>query len=149
MTGWRLILKTRERHKLMDIENLLIKAEESRQKAYAPYSKFTVGAALLTSDGEVYCGCNVENASFSPTCCAERVAFFNAVSNGKREFCAIAVVGRKYNESTSKSPCFPCGVCRQVMSEFCDGSFLIVTSDGEGNAIEMTLDDLLPKRFEL
>ena len=88
---------------------LISRANEARKNAYAPYSHFRVGAALLTADGRIYVGCNVENASFTPTCCAERVAFFSAIADGAREFFAIAVVG-------NNPRCMPCGVCRQVMT---------------------------------
>lgn len=121
---------------------LILKAEEARKNAYAPYSNFLVGAALLTTDGRVYCGCNVENAAFSPTCCAERVAIFSAISDGSRDFCAIAVVG-------NIAPCMPCGVCRQVMAEFCQSDFEIIFK-GEGDSIcSLTLGELLPHSFDL
>ena len=122
-------------------DELIKLAEQAREKAYAPYSSFFVGAALLCADGSVYTGCNVENASFSPTCCAERVAIFKAVSEGNRQFEAIAIVGGK---DGCEEPCYPCGVCRQVMREFCDDGFRVITSDGE-----LTLGDLLPKSFKL
>ena len=95
--------------------------------AYVPYSHFAVGAALLTKDGKVYRGCNIENAAYSATVCAERTAFFKAISGGKRQFKKIAIVG-------TVDPCYPCGVCRQVMAEFCDGTFEIVlqNKNGEG-----------------
>lgn len=120
---------------------LLALAEKARENAYAPYSGFLVGAALLCSDGSVYMGCNVESASFSPTCCAERVAIFKAISEGKRQLDAIAIVGGKHD---TKAPCYPCGVCRQVMREFCSDGFRIITADGES-----TLGELLPKSFDL
>ena len=126
---------------MMSNKELMELAEQARKKAYAPYSGFRVGAALLCADGSVYLGCNIENASFSPTCCAERVAVFKAVSDGKRDFCAIAIAGGKED---AKNACYPCGVCRQVMSEFCSESFKIVTADGE-----TTLGNLLPKSFDL
>ena len=126
---------------MMSNKEMMELAEQARKKAYAPYSGFLVGAALLCADGSVYLGCNIENASFSPTCCAERVAVFKAVSDGKRDFCAIAIAGGKED---AKNACYPCGVCRQVMSEFCSESFKIVTSDGE-----TTLGNLLPKSFDL
>ena len=122
-------------------DELIKLAEQAREKAYAPYSSFFVGAALLCADGSVYTGCNVENASFSPTCCAERVAIFKAVSEGQSQFEAIAVVGGK---DGCKEPCYPCGVCRQVMREFCDDGFRVITTDGE-----LTLGELLPKSFKL
>ena len=119
---------------------LILKAREARERAYAPYSGFSVGAALLTSDGKIYCGCNVENASFSPTCCAERVAIFSAISHGERDFCAIAVVG-------NTSPCMPCGVCRQVMAEFCRKDFEIIYEGEDGSVSGVTLGELLPCSF--
>ena len=126
----------------MTTKDELIKfAFKARENAYAPYSDFKVGAALLCADGSVYTGCNVENASFSPTCCAERVAIFGAVADGKRQFDAIAVVGGKEDASTA---CYPCGVCRQVIREFCSDGFKVITVDGE-----LKLGELLPKSFKL
>ena len=125
----------------MSNQELMKLALQARKKAYAPYSGFLVGAALLCADGSVYLGCNIENSSFSPTCCAERVAIFKAISDGKRDFCAIAIAGGK---ETAENACYPCGVCRQVMSEFCSESFKIVTAEGE-----TTLGALLPKSFNL
>ena len=126
----------------VNAKELLRLAEEARAKAYAPYSGFTVGAALQCEDGRVFTGCNIENASFTPTCCAERVALFTAVSAGKRRFRAIAVVG-------GKNPCPPCGVCRQALSEFCDGGLSVLLDDGKGGILADTLDGLLPRRFQL
>ena len=123
----------------MSNSELIKLAEKARETAYAPYSGFFVGAALLCADGSVYTGCNVENASFSPTCCAERVAIFKAISDGKRDFEAIAVVGGK---DDTQQACYPCGVCRQVMSEFCGTDFKIITTDSE-----TALSELLPKSF--
>lgn len=108
---------------------LMCAAEAAREKAYAPYSNFKVGAALLTPNGRVYVGCNIENASFSPTVCAERVAFFEAVKNGETEFSAIAIVGGKAGEMPTF--CSPCGVCRQVMAEFCKKDFRILLGTKE------------------
>ena len=126
---------------------LIEKAIAAREHCYAPYSNFAVGAALLCADGTVYTGANIENASFSPTVCAERVAFFTAIHNGQRNFSAIAIVGGNAGEPISKF-CPPCGVCRQVMSEFCNGDFKVILSDGRAIRV-MTLDDILPTRFEL
>ena len=112
--------------------------------AYAPYSGFTVGAALLTADGQVYTGCNIENAAFTPTVCAERVAFFSAIRDGKRDFTKIAVVGGKNGNISSFT--YPCGVCRQVMREFCGDDFIILTYNGE-EIRETTLAALLPDSF--
>ena len=103
----------------MNEQELVALALEARRSAYVPYSHWAVGAALLTKTGKVYQGCNIENAAFTPTNCAERTAFFKAVSEGEKEFAAIAVVGG-YDTSEPQSVCAPCGVCRQVMMEFCD-----------------------------
>lgn len=123
------------------------KAIEARSASYSPYSSFAVGAALLCADGTIYTGANIENASYTPTVCAERVAFFAAVHDGHREFSAIAIVGGKAGEPISEY-CPPCGVCRQVMGEFCDGDFKIILSDGKTPRI-MTLDEIFPSRFDL
>lgn len=131
----------------MKSSELLTLAKEARESSYSPYSKFSVGAALLACDGRVFLGCNVENASFTPTCCAERVAIFKAISEGVRDFEAIAVVGAR---GTQEAPfCSPCGVCRQVLSEFCGVNFRIILEDSAGAPVEMTLGDLLPHRFTL
>ena len=129
------------------ISMLIEKANDARAKSYCPYSGFAVGAALLCADGTIYTGANVENASYSPTICAERVAFFQAVHAGHRDFTAIAIVGGKKGEDID-SLCTPCGVCRQVMSEFCKGDFKILLSDGKDTKV-FTLDDMLPHRFSL
>lgn len=130
----------------MKKEELVKKAVEAMKNAYAPYSSFTVGAALLTKSKTVYTGCNVENASYSVTNCAERSALFSAVSQGEREFEAIAIVGGKNGEINKM--CSPCGVCRQALGEFCGDDFKIYLFDGE-NISEFTLKQLLPKRFEV
>lgn len=128
----------------MTKEQLSAEAKEAMQKAYSPYSGYKVGAALLCKDGSVYTGCNVENASFSATNCAERTAFFKAVSEGEKEFVAIAVCGGKDGKIDGVFP--PCGVCRQVMREFCDDEFEIHLLKEEG--IETyTLKELLPVSF--
>ena len=124
---------------------LLALAREARKNAYAPYSGFSVGAALLAKNGKTYLGCNIENASFSPTVCAERVAFLKAVSEGEKDFLAIAIVGGR-GETTSPDVT-PCGVCRQVMGEFCKGVFRILTEDRDGNPIVRILSGLLPSPF--
>ena len=127
---------------------LVQQAIEARTHAYAPYSRFTVGAALLTKDGKVYCGANIENAAFGPTNCAERTAFFTAVYAGEREFEAIAVTGGKAGEPQDDAPlCGPCGVCRQVMAEFCAPDFRILLARGDGSWEETTLGALLPLSF--
>lgn len=120
-------------------------AVEARGKAYAPYSGFRVGAALLGKSGKVYLGSNIENASYTPTVCAERTAFFKAVSEGETEFSAIAVAGGNEDKVGGAFP--PCGVCRQVMAEFCDGDFKILTVTGDGTFDEYTLTELLPLAF--
>lgn len=123
-------------------ELLLKLAREARDHSYSPYSHYAVGAALLTKDGRIYQGCNIENASFTPTICAERTAFFKAIFDGVRDFAAIAVIG------TGEMPAYPCGVCRQVMAEFCDGDFIIITSNRDGSeVVTETLDRMLPHRF--
>lgn len=119
-------------------------AREAMTHAYAPYSGYRVGAALLCADGTVYCGCNIENASYSPTVCAERTAFFKAVYDGHREFSAIAVCGGKDGVITGAFP--PCGVCRQVMREFCGDDFLVYLVTPEGWQT-YTLAQLLPQSF--
>ena len=126
---------------------LLHAAAEARKGAYCPYSHFAVGAALLCEDGAVFTGANIENAAFTPTVCAERVAFFKAVSAGKRVFTAIAVSGGR--EGAPPDPMTaPCGVCRQVMMEFCPPeTFDVVLSDGEGKAAVYRLKELLPLGF--
>ncbi|MBR5516190.1 MAG: cytidine deaminase [Clostridia bacterium] len=125
---------------------LLQKAYTAMQKSYSPYSDFKVGAALLCKNGNIYTGCNIENAAFSPTNCAERTAFFKAISEGEREFCAIAVVGGKNAEITDF--CMPCGVCRQVMAEFCSGDFEIITAN-QNEIKTKKLSELLPEGFKI
>ena len=113
----------------MRAKELIDMAVEAMRSSYSPYSDFKVGAALLCEDGTVYTGCNIENSAFSPTCCAERVAIFKAISEGKNSFSAIAVVGGK--QGRIESFCSPCGVCRQVMTEFCQKNFRIYMFDGK------------------
>lgn len=124
---------------------LLDLAKEAMTHAYVPYSGYKVGAALLCADGTVYGGCNIENASYSPTNCAERTAFFKAVYDGHRDFAAIAVVGGKDGVITGAFP--PCGVCRQVMREFCKDDFLIYMGKENGCFDTVTLAELLPYSF--
>ena len=131
----------------MSPQELVKHAEEAMKLAYTPYSGFQVGAALLTKDGKVFTGCNIENASYSPTNCAERTAFFKAISEGHREFSAIAVVGGQ--NGVIEGICPPCGVCRQVMSEFCSSDFLIHLGGKDGEVKTLTLNELLPLRFSL
>lgn len=128
----------------MTYQGLIASAVKAREKAYTPYSGFRVGAALLTKDGRVYLGCNIENASYSPTCCAERTAFFSAIACGEREFAAIAVVGGMGDSLAHAT--YPCGVCRQVMAEFCNEDFeIVIGTQGEPKVIK--LNELLPFSF--
>jgi len=131
----------------MTPEKLVRLAAEAMKKAYAPYSGYFVGAALLTKAGKVYTGCNIENSAYGPTNCAERTAFFKAVSEGERDFAAIAVVGGKGGEITGIFP--PCGVCRQVMQEFCGPDFLIHMGGKNGEIQTVSLENLLPYGFSL
>ena len=129
----------------MKPETLIEYAIDAMSRAYAPYSGYKVGAALLCADGAVYQGCNIENASFTPTVCAERTAFFKAVYDGHREFKAIAVCGGKDGVIEGQFP--PCGVCRQVMREFCGDDFIIYMA-GPGDTYEAhTLAQILPHSF--
>lgn len=131
---------------MTDIE-LVNKAKEAAERSYSPYSGFTVGAALLTKSGRVYLGCNIESASYSPTNCAERTAFFKAVSEGEREFLKIAIVGGKGLDF--KDFCPPCGVCRQVMKEFCGEDFTVILGKNGEETKVLTLGELLPYGFGL
>ena len=131
----------------MDFTHLLQLAKDARTSAYAPYSEFFVGAALLTRDGRVFLGCNIENASFSPPCCAERVAVFKAISEGATEFEAIAVVGGHGQDT--EPLCSPCGVCRQVLSEFCKDDFTVILEGADNAPKAISLGELLPARFRL
>lgn len=126
---------------------LIRKAIEARRNSYSPYSHYQVGAALLTADGQIVTGCNIENAAYGPSNCAERTAFFKAVSEGIRDFAAIAVVGSPEGESLSQFA-YPCGVCRQVMMEFCEPSrFQVIVAKSEEDYRVMTLAELLPESF--
>ena len=127
----------------MDNKELMLLAEKARLNAYTPYSGFKVGAALLAKSGKVYLGCNIENASYTPTNCAERTAFFKAISECDTEFVKIAVVGGKDEPSDF---CTPCGVCRQVMAEFCDENFEIILGNSKSFKC-LALKDLLPYYF--
>ena len=127
----------------MTDKELMLAADGARKFAYVPYSGFRVGAALLTADGKLYTGCNIENAAYTPTNCAERTAFFKAVSEGEREFAKIAIIGGK-NEPLPL--CAPCGVCRQVMAEFCDENFILVLGT-EKEYKEYRLNEVLPLSF--
>lgn len=125
---------------------LIRAAFAARENAYVPYSDFLVGAALLTREGKVYTGCNIECASYSPTNCAERTALFKAVSEGERRFAAIAVVGSKRGEKNSLVTA-PCGVCRQALYEFGGDGLVVVMAKSETDYIEKTLGELLPMGF--
>lgn len=130
----------------MDKRKLMEAALEARSRAYTPYSHFQVGAALLTKSGSVYQGCNIENAAYTPTICAERNAFFKAVYEGEREFAAIAVAGSPEGECRDYAT--PCGVCRQVMMEFCHpDEFQIILATGREHYETFTLRQLLPLGF--
>ena len=131
----------------IESEKLMAQAKHAREKAYAPYSNFFVGAALLCEDGTVVEGCNIENAAYSPTCCAERVALFSAVSRGHRHFSAIALAGGR--EAIPTAMVTPCGVCRQVLAEFCAPSLSVLLVGEDGEILETTLGDLLPQGFSL
>ncbi len=131
----------------MEKKELIRYAMNAREYAYAPYSGFQVGAALLCKNGKIYTGCNIENAAFTPTNCGERTAFFKAVSEGEREFECIAIVGGKEGEMTAPSPC---GVCLQVMAEFCDaGTFEVIMAKSEDEYTVKKLSSLLPYGFSL
>lgn len=131
-----------------EIKVTMIKmALEARKNSYSPYSHFQVGACLLTKEGRLYTGCNIENAAYGPTNCAERTAFFKAVSEGERDFAGIAIVGDKEG-TVVDNYAFPCGVCRQVMTEFTDPeTFVILVAKSEKDYLETTLADLLPNAF--
>ena len=131
----------------MNNSELINIALQSRMKAYCPYSGFAVGAALLCADGSVYTGCNIENSAFSPTVCAERTAVFKAVSEGKTAFVKIAVVGGAADSGVSNY-CPPCGVCRQVLKEFCNPDFEIIVAINENDYKVMTLAEILPFSFD-
>ena len=131
----------------MEEKELIARALEARRMAYTPYSHFQVGAALLTKEKKVYQGCNIENAAYTPSNCAERTAFFKAVSEGEREFAAIAIVGGREGSETLDL-CAPCGVCRQVMMEFCDyDSFQVILAKSEDEYEVYTLREILPMGF--
>lgn len=131
----------------MNNSELINKALSAREKSYSPYSDFAVGAALLCKSGNVYTGCNIENSGYSATNCAERTAFFKAVSEGENEFIKIAVVGG-HKDKPIDNYCSPCGICRQVMKEFCSPDFEIVMAKNTDDFISMTLSELLPMAFD-
>lgn len=130
----------------MDIKKLIIKAIEARKNAYAKYSNYKVGAALLTKSGKIYTGSNIENSAYSPTVCAERTAFFKAISEGEKDFVKMALICGYDNKLEW---CTPCGVCLQVMSEFCKEDFEIITAVNTEEYKIYKLKDLLPKAFNL
>ena len=136
----------------MDYDELVQKAIEMTKMSYVPYSHFHVGAALLDKNGKIWTGCNIENATYGATNCAERTAIFKAVSEGVRDFEAIAIVGGP--EDADGSPvledfCPPCGICRQVLSEFCSKDFKIILANKKGEQKLFTLAELLPESFSL
>lgn len=130
----------------MDKKELVKEALAAREFAYTPYSKFNVGAALFCKNGRVFRGCNIESASYTPTNCAERTAFFKAVSEGVREFSAIAIVGGPAGAPPADF-CYPCGVCRQVMAEFCGRDFKVYIAKSESEIREYSLDEIIPFAF--
>ncbi len=129
----------------MNEKELCTKAIDAMKNAYVPYSGYKVGAALLTENGKIFTGCNIENAAYTPTVCAERVAFFNAVSSGERKFTAIAVAGGRDGVINGAFP--PCGVCRQVMAEFCSPDFTVLVVTGTETYKKYSLSELLPEAF--
>ena len=130
---------------MIDKKMLAQEAVRAMENAYAPYSGYRVGAALLTRSGRIYRGCNIENASYTPTVCAERTAIFTAVSQGERAFAALAVAGGKDGRIEGFFP--PCGVCRQVLREFCSDDFPVYLVGAEGEIRSLTLGELLPESF--
>lgn len=125
----------------MNIDQLIDKAKQAREYAYTPYSHFPVGAALVTKDGEIVQGCNIENASFGLTNCAERTAIFKAVSTGKKDFQHLVVV------ADTEGPVAPCGACRQVISEFCERDMPVTLTNLKGTTVQTTVAELLPGAF--
>lgn len=129
----------------MSLKLLQEKAKEMQKLSYAPYSRFNVGAALLSKDGRIFTGCNVENAAYSPGCCAERVAVFKAVSEGVREFSAIAIAGGR--DALATNYCPPCGVCRQVLREFVSEDFKVILVKENAEPKVLTFGELFPESF--
>jgi cytidine deaminase len=125
----------------MEKNDLIVEANKAREFAYAPYSKFKVGAALLSKDGQVYHGCNIENAAYSMTNCAERTALFKAYSEGVKQFDSLVVV------ADTEGPVSPCGACRQVISELCDAEMEVVLTNLKGDILKLKVKDLLPGAF--
>ena len=134
---------------MVDAKLLIEKAFEAQQNCYTPYSNFNVGAALLCEDGTIFKGCNIENAAYTPTNCAERTAIFKAISEGHKDFTAIAIVGNKAGVKQGEGDyCAPCAVCRQVMAEFCDlDNFKVIIAKSTDDYLEHTLGELLPLAF--
>lgn len=130
----------------MKKETLFMLAKEAMQNSYAPYSNYNVGAVLLTKNGDIYSGCNIENASYSVTCCAERTALFSAIASGEKQFSAICIVGGKNGEITDYA--MPCGICRQALAEFCNADFKVYVGKSEYDIKEFTLSELLPCSFD-
>lgn len=128
------------------MKELIWAALEARKNSYSPYSGYSVGAAILCKDGSIFTGCNIENASYGATMCAERTALFSAVTEGHRDFEAIAIVGGKENEADIP---YPCGICRQVLSEFCGRDFKVIVAKSTDDFEEHTLGSLLPYSFSL
>ena len=146
-SGQSFLERERTNLEIEQAKGLVRRALEAREKAYVPYSSFAVGAALLAKSGTIYTGCNIESAAYTPTNCAERTAFFKAVSEGEREFSAIAVVGGVAGEEISEF-CPPCGVCRQVMMEFCEpDEFEIILAQRPAEVRIFRLSELLPMGF--
>ena len=132
----------------MDYPKLIEEALKAREFAYAPYSRFLVGAALLGKSGTIYRGCNVESCSYGPTNCAERTAVFKAISEGEREFAAIVIAGGPEGEQSPLAhTAFPCGICRQVLAEFCPMDFPVIVARSQEEYEVYTLGDLLPQAF--
>lgn len=133
----------------MDYKELIKEAFKARESSYTPYSNFKVGAALLTSEGKIYRGCNIESASYTPSNCGERTAFFKAISEDERDFKAIAIVGGAADTPEGEFEyCAPCGVCRQVMAEFCDlDDFQVILAKSEDDYKIYSLNELLPLSF--
>jgi len=125
----------------MNEEQLVQEATKAKEKAYVPYSHFPVGAALLTNDGKIFHGCNIENAAYSVVNCAERTAIFKAVSEGNRDFAMLAVI------ADTERPVPPCGACRQVIAELCPKNMKVVLANKKGDIKELTVEDLLPFAF--
>ena len=134
---------------MIDKKQLIEKAFAAQEFCYTPYSNFDVGAALLCDNGNIYTGCNIENAAYTPTNCAERTAFFKAISEGEKKFTAIAIVGNKHGIKAGEGDfCAPCAVCRQVMAEFCDlDTFKVFIAKSTEEYLEYTLGELLPLAF--